>query len=158
MGGTAATCSTAPCRACGSLRGGDRAGPVAGGSVRARCDGREHRAGRSARVLWTDPVGHAFAMELLPPRLRNWKQDLMSGRIDPATASRAGQLLGQLHARSAGRPDLPSQLQSPTRQDSRPLLSVRHRTVQPALDETYGRVCWTSAERSAFLWCERARV
>ena len=25
------------------------------------------------RVLWTDPGRHAFAMELVPPRLRNWK-------------------------------------------------------------------------------------
>ena len=61
------------------------------------------------RVLWVDPDRHEFAMELVPPRLRNWKQDLMSGRIDPATASRAGQLLGQLHAGSARRPDLREQ-------------------------------------------------
>ena len=61
------------------------------------------------RVLWIDPGRHEFAMELVPPRLRNWKQDLMSGRIDPATASRAGHLLGQLHAGSARRPDLREQ-------------------------------------------------
>lgn len=64
--------------------------------------------GRDAvpRVLWTAPDRHEFAMELVPPRLRNWKQDLMAGRVDPATAFRAGQLLGQLHAGSAGRADL----------------------------------------------------
>ncbi len=61
------------------------------------------------RVLWVDPGRHEFAMALVPPRLRNWKQDLMSGRIDPATASRAGQLLGQLHAGSARRPELREQ-------------------------------------------------
>ena len=61
------------------------------------------------RVLWIDPGRHEFAMELVPPRLRNWKQDLMSGRIDPATASRAGHLLGQLHAGSGRRPDLREQ-------------------------------------------------
>ena len=33
----------------------------------------------------------------------------MSGRIDPATASRAGQLLGQLHAGSARRPEMREQ-------------------------------------------------
>ena len=61
------------------------------------------------RVLWTDPERNEFAMELIPPRLRNWKQDLMSGRIDPATAACAGRLLGQLHARSSLRPDLREQ-------------------------------------------------
>jgi len=54
------------------------------------------------RVLWTDPGRHEFAMELVPPRLRNWKQDLLVGRIDLATAHRAD----QLHAGSADRPDL----------------------------------------------------
>jgi len=58
------------------------------------------------RVLWTDPGRHEFAMVLVPPRLRNWKQDLLAGRIDLATAHRAGRLLGQLHAGSAERPDL----------------------------------------------------
>ena len=63
------------------------------------------------RVLWVDPGRREFAMELVPPRLRNWKQDLMSSRIDPATASRAGQLLGQLHAGSARSPELRKQFQ-----------------------------------------------
>ena len=58
------------------------------------------------RVLWTDPERHEFAMELVSPRLRNWKQDLLAGRIDLATARRAGRLLGQLHAGSAECPDL----------------------------------------------------
>ena len=61
------------------------------------------------RVLWTDPARHEFAMELVPPRLRNWKRDLMSGQIDAATAARVGRLLGQLHAGSALRPDLREQ-------------------------------------------------
>jgi len=58
------------------------------------------------RVLWTDPGRHEFAMELVPPRLRNWKQDLLADRIDLATAYRAGRLLGHLHAGSAERPGL----------------------------------------------------
>ncbi len=58
------------------------------------------------RVLWTDPGRHEFAMELVPPRLRNWKQDLLAGRIDLATAHRAGRVLGQLHAGSAEYPNL----------------------------------------------------
>ena len=58
------------------------------------------------RVLWTDPARHEFAMELVPARLRNWKQDLLSDRVDLRTAARAGQLLGQLHAGSASRADI----------------------------------------------------
>ena len=58
------------------------------------------------KVLWTDPSRHEFAMELVPPRLRNWKQDLLAGRVDLRTAARAGQLLGRLHAGSAERADI----------------------------------------------------
>jgi phosphoglycerate dehydrogenase-like enzyme/tRNA A-37 threonylcarbamoyl transferase component Bud32 len=57
------------------------------------------------KVLWTDPSRHEFAMELVPPRLRNWKQDLLNGCVDLRTAARVGQLLGQLHAGSANRPE-----------------------------------------------------
>ncbi|MBV9653067.1 MAG: aminoglycoside phosphotransferase family protein [Acetobacteraceae bacterium] len=58
------------------------------------------------KVLWTDPARHRFAMALVPPRLRNWKRDLLAGHVDLRTAARAGELLGQLHARSAGNADL----------------------------------------------------
>jgi phosphoglycerate dehydrogenase-like enzyme len=56
------------------------------------------------KVLWTDREKHRFGMELVDPRLRNWKQDLLDGRIDLATAFRAGQLLGQMHGRSSREP------------------------------------------------------
>ena len=64
--------------------------------------------GRDAvpKVLWTDPLRHEFAMQLIPPRLRNWKHDLLTGRVDLRTAARAGQLLGQLHTRSAERDEI----------------------------------------------------
>lgn len=61
--------------------------------------------GAVPKVLWTDPEKHRFGMELIDPRLRNWKQDLLAGRIDLATAARAGQLLGQIHGRSCRQPD-----------------------------------------------------
>ena len=61
------------------------------------------------RVLWTDPASHEFAMEYVPPRLRNWKQELMSGNVDRETASTVGRLLGRLHAASRGRRDLEQQ-------------------------------------------------
>jgi 5-methylthioribose kinase len=54
------------------------------------------------RVLWEDPAQHSFAMTLIDPSLRNWKADLLAGRVDPRTAAAAGGLLGVLHARSAG--------------------------------------------------------
>lgn len=62
--------------------------------------------GAVPKVLWTDAEKHRFGMELVDPRLRNWKLDLLDGRIDLATASRAGEILGQLHGRSARRADV----------------------------------------------------
>jgi 5-methylthioribose kinase len=53
------------------------------------------------QVLWEDAPNHRFAMERIDPRLRNWKSDLLVGRVDLATATRVGELLGQLHSRSA---------------------------------------------------------
>jgi 5-methylthioribose kinase len=52
-------------------------------------------------VLWEDPPNHRFAMERINPRLRNWKNELLSGRVDLVTTSRVGELLGWLHTRSA---------------------------------------------------------
>lgn len=52
-------------------------------------------------VLWTDSDNNAFAMRLIDPRMRNWKQDLLAGHFDDRTARRAGALLGQLHKRSS---------------------------------------------------------
>lgn len=54
------------------------------------------------RVLWTDPEKNLFGMQLADRRLRNWKDDLLAGRVDLATARRAGALLGALHTRSSG--------------------------------------------------------
>jgi 5-methylthioribose kinase len=53
------------------------------------------------RVLWEDATAHEFAMDLIPPRFRNWKQELLRGRVDIETARSAGRLLGQLHTESA---------------------------------------------------------
>jgi 5-methylthioribose kinase len=53
-------------------------------------------------ILWARPADHCFAMRLVDPRLRNWKSDLLAGRVDLATAERVGSLLGRFHTRSAG--------------------------------------------------------
>jgi D-3-phosphoglycerate dehydrogenase len=58
------------------------------------------------RVLWVDAEKHRFGMALIDARLRNWKADLLAGRVDLATAARAGEMLGALHARSAQRADI----------------------------------------------------
>jgi Ser/Thr protein kinase RdoA (MazF antagonist) len=56
--------------------------------------------------LWVDAEKHRFGMALIDARLRNWKADLLAGRVDLATAARAGEMLGALHARSAQRADI----------------------------------------------------
>lgn len=58
------------------------------------------------KVLWIDADKHRFGMELVDPRLRNWKLDLLAGRIDLVTASRVGKLLGEMHGRSSRRSDI----------------------------------------------------
>ncbi|MGH8176135.1 MAG: phosphotransferase [Steroidobacter sp.] len=57
-------------------------------------------------VLWEDASNHRFAMQRVDPRLKNWRDELGRRHVDLATAARAGELLGVLHARSAARPDL----------------------------------------------------
>jgi aminoglycoside phosphotransferase (APT) family kinase protein len=48
-----------------------------------------------------------FAMAFLPAdRYPLWKQQLLDGRIDAATAVRVGRLLATLHDATAGRPDI----------------------------------------------------
>ncbi|MFT3789969.1 MAG: aminoglycoside phosphotransferase family protein [Rudaea sp.] len=58
------------------------------------------------KVLWVDETTHRFAMELIEPRFRNWKRQLLRGHVDIASAAGAGRLLGQLHARSSRDPGI----------------------------------------------------
>ena len=60
-------------------------------------------------IVWVRPDENCFAMRLVEPRLRNWKADLLDGRIDLATAARVGEILGRFHSRSAGQPDIARQ-------------------------------------------------
>ncbi len=61
------------------------------------------------RVLWVDEHAHAFGMQRLPERLVVWKARLLGCDVDLLTASRVGQLLGQMHTRTSGRRDLADQ-------------------------------------------------
>jgi aminoglycoside phosphotransferase (APT) family kinase protein len=47
-----------------------------------------------------------FAMELLGPEFRSWKRLLFEGQTSSDSAVQAAALLGQIHARSAGDPDV----------------------------------------------------
>lgn len=58
------------------------------------------------RILWVDETTHQFAMELIEPRFRNWKQQLLHGDVDIASSDAVGSLLGRLHARSSDDPGL----------------------------------------------------
>jgi tRNA A-37 threonylcarbamoyl transferase component Bud32 len=53
-------------------------------------------------ILWVRPEQNSFAMRLVDSRMRNWKQELLAGHVNPLTGARLGELLGKLHARSAG--------------------------------------------------------
>tara|TARA_B110001454_G_scaffold209723_1_gene223502 strand:+ start:14225 stop:15148 length:924 start_codon:yes stop_codon:yes gene_type:complete len=60
-------------------------------------------------IVWVYPDENRFAMRLVDPRLRNWKTDLLEGRIDIVTAGGVGEILGRFHSRSSKRADLAQQ-------------------------------------------------
>ena len=63
--------------------------------------------GAAPRVLAEDAGAGAFAMEWLPPeRFPVWKAELARGILDPATATRVGDVLGRIHAATADRDDV----------------------------------------------------
>lgn len=62
--------------------------------------------GTVPEVLWVDSDNHRFAMQRVDSRLQNWRSRLEGGEVDLRTAARVGELLGQLHTRSAERPGL----------------------------------------------------
>ncbi len=51
-------------------------------------------------VVFADDESHLFAMTLVPQDGGNWKELLLGGNVDIATATRAGELLGRLHAQA----------------------------------------------------------
>jgi aminoglycoside phosphotransferase (APT) family kinase protein len=61
------------------------------------------------RVLWVDEQAHSFAMQRVPDHLVVWKARLLGCDVDPVTARRVGQLLGQMHTRTRGRADIAQQ-------------------------------------------------
>ncbi|MFF4259847.1 phosphotransferase [Streptomyces sp. NPDC001663] len=62
-----------------------------------------HRPDSVPELLAHDPDAGLFAMAYLPPeRHPMWKALLMAGDVRPETAAAVGELLGTLHAKSAG--------------------------------------------------------
>jgi aminoglycoside phosphotransferase (APT) family kinase protein len=57
--------------------------------------------GHVPRVLGQDDASKSFVMEFLGPEYRNWKADLLAGRVDVETARGVGAILGRIHAATA---------------------------------------------------------
>lgn len=57
--------------------------------------------GRVPRVLGQDDVTRSFVMPFLGDEHRNWKADLLAGRVDAEVARSVGALVGRIHAATA---------------------------------------------------------
>lgn len=60
-------------------------------------------------VRFANPEAGYFAMEYFGGDCTNWKQLLLEGVCDPAHARLAGQVLGEIHRQTEGRPELREQ-------------------------------------------------
>ncbi|HEY6226838.1 MAG TPA: phosphotransferase [Verrucomicrobiae bacterium] len=56
-------------------------------------------AGTVPAVLYEDPQNYLFAMTAAPDDAKNWKTELMAGRVEPWVAEEAGWMLGEIHRR-----------------------------------------------------------
>jgi aminoglycoside phosphotransferase (APT) family kinase protein len=57
--------------------------------------------GHVPRVLGQDDASKSFVMEFLGPEFRNWKSDMLGGRVDAGVAGAVGDVLGRIHAATA---------------------------------------------------------
>ena len=57
--------------------------------------------GHVPRVLGQDDASKSFVMEYLGADHRNWKAELLAGRVDEGVASSVGDVLGRIHAATA---------------------------------------------------------
>lgn len=103
------------------------------------------------RVLWVDEEAHSFAMELIDAKFENWKQQLLRGHVDPATARTAGHLLGQLHSRSASRPQLAARFAN-----QQPFLELRIRPFFERVAQRYPEMAAIVMETSQHLLTQRS--
>ena len=57
--------------------------------------------GHVPRVVGQDDATKCFVMEFLGPQYRNWKADMLAGRVEVQTAAAMGDVLGRIHAATA---------------------------------------------------------
>lgn len=57
-------------------------------------------ANTTPKLLFEDPEPHLLAMAAVPEPHENWKERLLSGRLDPDFISQFGRLLASIHGRS----------------------------------------------------------
>lgn len=62
------------------------------------------------QIFWEDRQNYCYAMSAASDPAHTWKRDLLNRRCDVSAASRCGQMLGQLHARSWDKPQVASAL------------------------------------------------
>ncbi len=58
--------------------------------------------GQVPRVLGQDEASRSFVMPFLGAEYRNWKAEMLAGRVDTGVASAMGALLGRIHGATAG--------------------------------------------------------
>jgi 5-methylthioribose kinase len=66
------------------------------------------------KVIDLDPRTHTLVMQRAPREWRNWRSELLEGRVDPAVGARLGALLGGWHRETASRPELLAPFQDDT--------------------------------------------
>jgi aminoglycoside phosphotransferase (APT) family kinase protein len=57
--------------------------------------------GQVPRVLGQDDTSKSFVMEFLGPEYRNWKSEMLAGRVDAEMARAVGDMLGRIHSATA---------------------------------------------------------
>jgi 5-methylthioribose kinase len=66
------------------------------------------------KVIDLDPRTHTLVMQRAPRNWRNWRSDLLEGRVDPDLGRRLGAILGGWHRETASRPELLAAFQDDT--------------------------------------------
>ncbi len=61
---------------------------------------QKHLPEAVAELLYIDNDHHLFVMEYLGADFQNWKEQMLEGRFDAATATKAAEILSEIHLRS----------------------------------------------------------
>jgi tRNA A-37 threonylcarbamoyl transferase component Bud32 len=66
------------------------------------------------KVIDLDPRTHTLVMQRAPRLWRNWREELLEGRVDPDVGARLGHMLASWHRETASRPELLAAFQDDT--------------------------------------------